>query len=32
MQKFFELNPPQGGLVAKNPDADQHYAVDPLAD
>ncbi|HLW71513.1 MAG TPA: penicillin-binding protein 2 [Candidatus Binataceae bacterium] len=31
MQKFFELNPPQGGLPAKNPDA-QHYAVDPLAD
>ncbi|MGH7880238.1 MAG: penicillin-binding transpeptidase domain-containing protein, partial [Candidatus Binataceae bacterium] len=32
LQKFFELNPPQGGVPAKNPDADQHYAVDPLAD
>lgn len=32
MQKYFELNPPQGGPPAKDPDGGQHYAVDPLAD
>jgi len=32
MQKYFELNPPQGGPPAKDPDAGKHYAVDPLAD
>jgi penicillin-binding protein 2 len=32
MQKYFELNPPQGGSPIKDPNADQHYAVDPLAD
>ncbi len=32
MQKYFELNPPQGGPPAKDPNAGQHYAVDPLAD
>jgi penicillin-binding protein 2 len=32
MQKYFDLNPPQGGLPAKDPDAGQQYAVDPLAD
>jgi penicillin-binding protein 2 len=31
LQKYFEMNPPQGGAPAKNPDA-QQYAIDPLAD
>jgi penicillin-binding protein 2 len=31
LQKYFELNPPQGGVPAKNPAA-QQYAIDPLAD
>jgi len=32
LQKYFELNPPQGGVPVKNPDANEHYEVDPLAD
>jgi len=32
LQKFFELNPPQGGAPARNPDANQDNSVDPLAD
>jgi penicillin-binding protein 2 len=31
LQKYFEMNPPQGGAPAKNPGA-QQYAIDPLAD
>ena len=31
LQKYFELNPPQGGVLVKNPDS-EHYEVDPLAD
>jgi penicillin-binding protein 2 len=31
LQKYFEMNPPQGGAPAKNPDA-QQFAIDPLAD
>lgn len=32
LQKYFELNPPQSGAPVENPGANQHYAVDPLAD
>ena len=32
LQKYFELNPPQGTPPPKNPDAGEHYADDPLAD